>query len=88
MKTDDLLEAPSDSSDYATNKHWTFQTHTQDQTKAIRQVRARLAAMQVTVDKLADALSQDGAFDPEILKAEIRAAIESVDVRLDVSDAG
>jgi hypothetical protein len=39
--TDDLLTAPADSADYATNKHWTFATHVQATTAAVRETRAQ-----------------------------------------------
>jgi hypothetical protein len=36
LKTDDVLTAPADASDYATNKFWTWQTHIQDVTTRVR----------------------------------------------------
>lgn len=39
--TDDILTAPADSADYATNKHWTFATHVQATTTAVRETRAQ-----------------------------------------------
>jgi hypothetical protein len=36
LKTDDVLAAPADASDYATNKFWTWQTHIQDVTSRLR----------------------------------------------------
>jgi hypothetical protein len=36
LKTDDMLTAPADASDYATNKYWTWQTHIQDVTTRVR----------------------------------------------------
>ncbi|WP_051705192.1 N-acetylmuramoyl-L-alanine amidase [Streptomyces sp. NRRL S-455] len=39
--TDDVLTAPSDAADYATNKHWTFATHVQSTTTAVREIRAQ-----------------------------------------------
>jgi hypothetical protein len=39
--TDGVLTAPADASDYATNKHWTFATHVQSTTTAVREIRAQ-----------------------------------------------
>jgi hypothetical protein len=47
---------------------------------------AQAAAQQATIDKLADALGQAGSFDPEQLKAEIREAIESIDITINVPE--
>lgn len=51
----------------------------------LEQALAKLDAQHVTIDKLVDALK---AAQPDLdaLKAEIREAIESVRVRLDVED--
>lgn len=54
---------------------------------ALVRVEAKLAAQQATIDKLVDSLSA-AAPDLEALKASIREAIESIDVRLDVADEG
>lgn len=40
--TDEILTAPADSSDYATNKHWTFATHVQSTTTAVREIRSQV----------------------------------------------
>jgi hypothetical protein len=57
--TDDVLTAPSDASDYATNKHWTFATHVQSTTTAVREIRAQsrsngeqLTALKQAVDAI------------------------------------
>ncbi len=50
-------------------------------------ILAKLEAQQATIDKLADALGQAGSFDPADLKREIREAIESIEIKLDVPDA-
>lgn len=47
---------------------------------------ARLEAQSATIDKLVDAVAAGPGVDVEALKAEIREAIESVSVRLDVED--
>ena len=51
--------------------------------KRTRALEAEMHAQRVTIDKLADAVGKAGQFDPEVLKAEIREAIESITVRLD-----
>lgn len=54
------------------------------------QILAKLSAQQATIDKLVDAVAAGPGVDVEALKQEIREAIESVSVRLDVTepDAG
>lgn len=39
--TDNILTAPADSADHATNTHWTFATHVQATTAAVREIRAQ-----------------------------------------------
>ena len=45
LKTDDVLAAPSDASDYATNKFWTWQTHIQDVTNRVRGLQSKVDAL-------------------------------------------
>lgn len=39
--TDDILTSPADAADHATNPHWTFATHVQATTTAVRETRAQ-----------------------------------------------
>lgn len=45
LKTDDVLTAPADASDYATNRFWTWQTHIQDVTTRVRALGAKVDAL-------------------------------------------
>lgn len=45
LKTDDVLAAPSDAADYATNKFWTWQTHIQDVTNRVRGLDKKVDAL-------------------------------------------
>jgi hypothetical protein len=67
------------------DRQWQADTHLGVMHRHIREVEAQLAAQQVTLDKVVDQL---GAAQPDLdaLKAEIREAIESVSVRLDVKE--
>jgi hypothetical protein len=91
LTTDDLLAAPSDASDYATNKFWTLQTHVQDQTAKGRAALALLTAQKATIDELVKAVAQlaagVGNLDPAAIVRELTAAIEAIDIHLDVPDA-
>lgn len=68
------------------NKEWKLESILQLLGDHAIETRAEIAALRVTVDKLADALGSAGSFDPESLKQEIRDAIESVTVRLDAGN--
>jgi hypothetical protein len=89
--TDDLLAAPADASDYATNKFWTFQTHVQDQTAKGRAALALLTAQKATIDELVKAVATlaagVGNLDPAAIVRELTAAIEAIDIHLDVPNA-
>ena len=91
FKRDDVLAAPADAADYATNKFWTFQTHVQDQTAKVRATLALVAALSATNAKLVDAVAvlaaNVGDLDPAAIVTELKAAIESITVHLDVPDA-
>lgn len=89
--TDDLLAAPADASDYATNKFWTFQTHVQDQTARGRATLSLLTAQKATIDELVKAVATlaagIGNLDPAAIVRELTAAIEAINIHLDVPDA-
>lgn len=67
---------------------WQADTHLGVAHAHVRKLEAAAAAQQATIDKLVDALAAGagGGVDLEALKAEIRAAIESVQVRLEVEE--
>jgi len=90
VSAEDVWNFPIDTGDGG--KPWYAKTvlghleKSQDETHAmLKQALAKLDAQHVTIDKLVDALK---AAQPDLdaLKAEIREAIESVRVRLDVED--
>ncbi|MER5875433.1 N-acetylmuramoyl-L-alanine amidase [Streptomyces sp. NPDC001910] len=49
LKTDDVLAAPADASDYATNKSWTWQTHIQDVTTRVRDLGKKVDGLSTPV---------------------------------------
>jgi hypothetical protein len=56
LKTDDVLTAPADASDYATNRYWTWQTHIQDVTTRVRDLGKKvdgLSAVELTDSQVA-----------------------------------
>jgi hypothetical protein len=91
LTTDDLLAAPPDAADYATNKFWTLQTHVQDQTVKSRATLSLLTAQKATIDELVKAVATlaagVGNLDPAAIVRELTAAIEAIDIHLDVPDA-
>lgn len=91
FKRDDVLAAPVDAADYATNKFWTFQTHVQDQTVKARATLALVTAQKATIDELVKAVAQLAAgqadLDPAAIVAELKAAIDNVTIHLDADGA-
>ena len=91
FKRDDVLAAPADAADYATNKFWTFQTHVQDQTAKGRATLALVTAQKATIDALVGTVAQlaagIGDLDPAAIVRELTAAIEAINIHLDVPDA-
>lgn len=71
FKTDDVLKAPADAPDYATNPFWTFQTHVQAQTTTVRAVQSALAGLE---DVLAQARANGVAL------TEVKAALAALDL--------
>lgn len=70
----------------AENTHWAGGTFQRNTYLVVKRLEATLAAQQVTIDKLADAVAAGPGADLEALKAEIRSAIEGVTVRLSVEE--
>lgn len=81
----DRVGAPTDAPDYATNQTWHAQSYLKDTNKRVRSLQATLAAQQATIDKLVDAVAAGPSVDLEALKAEIREAIASIEVSLEVA---
>nr|WP_234311409.1 N-acetylmuramoyl-L-alanine amidase [Streptomyces alboflavus] len=65
------------------NTEWKPASILIDMGKRLRTVEAQQAAQAATIDKLVDAVAAGPAADLDALKAEIRAAIESVVIRID-----
>jgi hypothetical protein len=67
----------------------TLQTHVQDQTAKGRATLALVTAQKATIDELVKAVatlaSNVGDLDPAAIVTELKSAIESIDVHLDVT---
>lgn len=89
FNTDNVIAVPSDWS--PGNDYWTAASLLVDQGKRIRSLDAKVTALTATNGKLVDAVAQLAAglgdLDPAAIVAELRAAIESIEIRLDVPDA-
>ncbi|MFD9069135.1 peptidoglycan recognition protein family protein [Streptomyces lasiicapitis] len=87
--TDNVIAVPADWS--PGNDHWTAASLLVDHGKRIRSLDAKVTALTATNGKLVDAVAQLAAglgdLDPAAIVAELRAAIESIEIRLDVPDA-
>lgn len=72
LKTDDVLTAPADASDYATNRFWTWQTHIQDVTNRVRDLGRKVDALpaveltDVQIASLASAVAANPALAEQI----------------------
>lgn len=79
LETDGIVDAPWGTEQ---NPTWMLKSVITHSTKAILRTEAKVDAQNATINKLVDALATSGSFDPEVLKAEIRQAIESITVNL------
>jgi hypothetical protein len=77
------LAAPTEGSE---NTHWAGGTYQRNTYLVTKRIEAQLAAQQVTINKLVDAVAAGPGADLEALKREIREAIEGVTVRLAVEE--
>jgi hypothetical protein len=86
-KTDAIL-GPLDAADHKTNPNWQPQSILKDVQAGVRSLNKMVAAQNVTIKALADALkARDNAIDVDALVARIESAIEGVTVQLNVPDA-
>ncbi|WP_282790942.1 hypothetical protein [Streptomyces sp. CC224B] len=89
FNTDNVIAVPADWS--PGNDYWTAASLLVDQGKRIRSLDKKLDALTTANNKLVDTVAQLAAglgdLDPAAIVAELRAAIESIEVRLDVPDA-
>lgn len=73
-----------------TNTEWKFSSVIVNIGDQVRALTGKVDAQSQTIDKLVDAVaklsSSVGDLDPAAVVAELRAAIESIDIRLDVPD--
>ncbi|MEU0393801.1 peptidoglycan recognition family protein [Streptomyces sp. NPDC006208] len=87
FNTDNVIAVPADWS--PGNTHWTAASVLIDQGKRLRSLQAELKALTTTNTKLVEAVAALAAdvddLDPTAIVAELKAAIESIDVRLDVA---
>lgn len=87
--TPDKINAPADAPDVKTNPTWQPQSYLKDTNARVRSLQAQLAALAKTnatlVTAVATLASSVGDLDPQAVVAELRQAIESIDVHLDVS---
>lgn len=87
----DAVAAPNTAADRQTNPTWQAQSYLKDIGNRVRAMDARTAAQQATIDQLVKAVAQLAAqqadLDPAAIIAELKAAIETVTIRLDVPDA-
>lgn len=75
----------------ATNPTWTLSSSVTEILKRVDKANLTLAAQKQTIDELVKAVAtlaaNIGGIDPAAIVAELRAAIESIDIHLDVPDA-
>lgn len=85
----DAVTAPDTAADRATNEDWQPQSYLRDIGNRVRATQATVAAQNAAITELARTVAvlaaNSAAVDPEALVARITAAIESVTVRLDVT---
>jgi hypothetical protein len=87
--TDNVVGVPADWS--PGNDYWTPASVLIDSGKRLRAVQAELAKVTATNTKLVDAVAVlaagVGDLDPAAIVNELKAAIESIDIRIDVPDS-
>lgn len=85
----DAVAAPADAPDVKTNPNWQPQSYLKDTNKRVRGLEKQLAALTAANSKLVDTVARLAAaqadLDPAAIVTELRDAIESLTVRLDVS---
>lgn len=85
----DEITAPADAPDVKTNPTWRLDSYTKDTNARIRALQAQLAALAKTNAALVDAVAKlsanGGGLDPQAIVDKLTQAIESIEVRLDVT---
>lgn len=86
----DKVSAPSDAPDIKTNPTWQPQSFLRDTNIRVRSLEKQLAALTQTnsalVETVAKLASGIGSLDPAAIVSELKTAIESIDVHLDVTN--
>ena len=87
----DKVAAPADAPDLKTNATWQAQSYLKDTNARVRALQKTVTAQQDTINTLVGAVatlaSNVGGLDPAAIVTELRDAIESLTVRLDVSNS-
>ena len=87
----DQIAGPADAPDHKTNPTWQPQSVMKDVQVRVRGLEKKLAALTETNDKLVTTVAQLAAglgdLDPTAIVAELKAAIESIDIRIDADGA-
>ena len=85
----DKVAAPADAPDFSTNKSWQAQSYLKDTNARVRKLEKLLTAQSAANTKLVETVAvlaaNVGDLDPAAIVTELRDAIESLTVRLDVS---
>jgi GH25 family lysozyme M1 (1,4-beta-N-acetylmuramidase) len=85
----DQIAAPADAPDIKTNPTWAAQSYLKDIDTRIRAAQATEAAQNATIDKLVIAVATLAAhvdgLDPATIVAELKAAIESIQIHIDAT---
>jgi GH25 family lysozyme M1 (1,4-beta-N-acetylmuramidase) len=85
----DEITAPKDAPDVATNPTWRLDSYTKDTNTRVRSLEKQLTALTKTnsalVDTVAKLAANIGDLDPTAIVNELKAAIESIHVNLDVT---
>lgn len=82
LKTDDVLAAPADASDYKTNKFWTWQTHIQDVTNRVRAIQTAEAGQTAAITALAKLVGT--GVDTAAVVTAVQTAIADAVVKVSV----
>ena len=86
LKTDGVLAAPSDASDYKTNKYWAWQTHIQDVTNRVRAIQTSEAGQTAAIAALAKLVGS--GVDTDQVVAAVQKAIAEAVVKVSVDVTG
>jgi GH25 family lysozyme M1 (1,4-beta-N-acetylmuramidase) len=87
----DTIAAPKDAPDISTNPTWQAQSYLKDTNARVRALQASVTTLTAANSKLVDTVAKLAAeqadLDPAAIVAELKQAIESVTIHLDVPEA-